>query len=120
MTSFSIILVNYNGIDFLDNCLNSIGELVNSSDHEVIIIDNFSIDNSINRIKDIFPSAILICSQSNLGFGKANNLAVQSSHGKYLLFLNTDTILTENTPQILSDYLIQHQDVGAVSPRRDS
>jgi N-acetylglucosaminyl-diphospho-decaprenol L-rhamnosyltransferase len=117
MISLSIILVNYNGIDFLDNCLDSIKEFVNFGDHEVVIVDNFSTDNSIHKIKDIFPSAILICSQNNLGFGKANNLAVKHSHGKHLLFLNTDTILTEHTPQILSDYLTQYQDVGAVSPR---
>lgn len=117
MISLSIILVNYNGINFLDNCLNSIKQFVKFCDYEVIIVDNFSVDDSINKIKDILPSAILICSQSNLGFGKANNLAVKHSLGKYLLFLNTDTILIENTPKILSDYLQQHQDVGVVSSR---
>jgi N-acetylglucosaminyl-diphospho-decaprenol L-rhamnosyltransferase len=117
MISLSIILVNYNGTKFLDNCLNSIGQFVNLADSEVIIVDNFSTDNSINQIKDIFPSAQIICSQNNLGFGKANNLAVNHSRGQHLLFLNTDTILTENTPQILSDYLTRSQDVGVVSPR---
>ena len=116
MTLLSIILVNYNGIDFLDNCLNSIKEFVSFADYEIIIVDNFSTDNSIQKIKDILPSATLICSQDNLGFGKANNLAVKHSHGQHLLFLNTDTILTENSPQILSNYLQQHQDIGAVSP----
>ena len=54
---------------------------------------------------------------NNLGFSKANNLAVKHSHGEYLLFLNTDTILTEDTPKVLSDYLEQNKDVGAIGAR---
>jgi N-acetylglucosaminyl-diphospho-decaprenol L-rhamnosyltransferase len=117
MTSLSIILVNYNGIDFLSNCLKSIDELVVDCAHEVIIVDNFSTDKSIENIKDVFPAIRLINSPVNLGFGKANNLAAKYAQSKYLLFLNTDTILTENMPKILSDYLNQQQDVGAISPR---
>jgi N-acetylglucosaminyl-diphospho-decaprenol L-rhamnosyltransferase len=117
MAVTSIILVNYNGSRFLDGCLKSIELLIDSSNCEVIIVDNFSIDDSITVIKDTLPSAKLICSSNNLGFGKANNLAVKHSQGEYLLFLNTDTLLTENTPKILSDYLIQHQDVGIIGPR---
>lgn len=117
MAALSIILVNYNGSQFLDSCLDSIKQFSNYSKHEVIIIDNLSTDNSLEIIKAKFRSCNMVCSQNNLGFGKANNLAVKHSHGEHLLFLNTDTILTEHTPQILSDYLTQHQDVGAVSPR---
>ena len=117
MTSVSIILVNYNGSNFLFECLISIQQLVDDLAFEVIIVDNFSMDDSIKNIENNFPSATLICNQSNLGFAKANNLAVKHSHCEHLLFLNTDTILTENSPQILSDYLQQHQDVGAVSPQ---
>jgi N-acetylglucosaminyl-diphospho-decaprenol L-rhamnosyltransferase len=117
MTYVSIILVNYNGLNFLNECLTSIEQFVNNVNSEVIVVDNFSADGSAKSIKDNFSSIILICSDSNLGFSKANNLAVKHSHGEHLLFLNTDTILTENTPQILSDYLIQAKDVGMVSPR---
>jgi N-acetylglucosaminyl-diphospho-decaprenol L-rhamnosyltransferase len=117
MASLSIILVNYNGIEFLDNCLKSIDEFVTDCSHEVIIVDNSSTDKSIENIKDVFPAIRLINSPVNLGFGKANNLAVKYSQGDHLLFLNTDTILVENTPKLLSDYLNQHQDIGAISPR---
>ena len=113
----SIILVNYNASKVMYECLNSLKSVMGYHSFEVIIIDNFSADDSIKIIKDNFPLFKLIASPVNLGFGKANNLAVNRSHGEHLLFLNTDTILTENTPQILSDYLTQHQDVGAVSPR---
>jgi N-acetylglucosaminyl-diphospho-decaprenol L-rhamnosyltransferase len=113
----SIILVNYNGSELLYQCLNSVETLVKSCDYEVIIIDNSSLDNSVEIIKDNFPLFRLICSQDNLGFGKANNLAVKHSHGEHLLFLNTDTIVIENTPKILSDYLKQERNVAAISPR---
>jgi N-acetylglucosaminyl-diphospho-decaprenol L-rhamnosyltransferase len=117
MIVLSIILVNYNGQEFLEKCLNSIKQFVDSQVCEVIIIDNYSVDNSISIIKQNFSSFKLICSPVNLGFGKANNLAVKHSHGEHLLFLNTDTILTENTPKILLEYLQQHQDIGIISPR---
>jgi N-acetylglucosaminyl-diphospho-decaprenol L-rhamnosyltransferase len=116
MISISIILVNYNGAEFLAECLDSIYRVINS-DCEVIIIDNSSTDNSVEIVRDRFPSVRLICSEVNLGFGKASNLGVDRSQGTYLLFLNTDTILTENTPQILADYLDRHLDVGAIGAR---
>ncbi|PZU96191.1 MAG: glycosyltransferase family 2 protein [Pseudanabaena sp.] len=117
MSKISIILVNYNGQQFLENCLKSILDNLQNTDYEVIIVDNASSDDSIKIIKDDFPSFQLICSDTNLGFGRANNLAVKYSQGDHLLFLNTDTILTENTPKVLSDYLNQNKEVGAVGPR---
>ncbi len=115
--STSIILVNHNGSKFLDNCLSSIEKMTSYCDRETIIVDNGSTDDSVTIIKDKFPSVQLICSPTNLGFGKANNLAVKHSQGKHLLFLNTDTILTENTIKILSDYLEQYEDIGAIGSR---
>ena len=118
MISFSIILANYNGSFFLEDCLKSIQNIVVCGDnYEVIIIDNASTDDSVNLIKNKFPSFKLICSQVNLGFGKANNLGVKHSQGDRILFLNTDTVLVENTPKILSDYLNQYKEIGIISPR---
>lgn len=116
MIHFSIVLVNYNGSDFLCDCLNSIIRTLDSYTYEIIIVDNFSTDNSVEIIKDNFPLIKLICNQANLGFSKANNLAVKYLGGDHILFLNTDTILIENTPMILSDYLKRHKDIAAVSP----
>ena len=117
MPKLSIILVNYNGQQFLENCLKSILKHLQDINYEVIIVDNSSVDDSIKIIKDSFPSFQLICSKTNLGFGKANNLAGKYSQGEYLLFLNTDTILTENTPKILSDHLNQNKEVAAIGSR---
>jgi N-acetylglucosaminyl-diphospho-decaprenol L-rhamnosyltransferase len=115
--SLSLILVNYNGSKFLYDCLSSIEKFTDADTYEVIIVDNFSTDDSVKIIKDNFPSFKLIYSQNNLGFCKANNLAFKYSQGEHLLFLNTDTILIENTPSILSEYLNQHCDVATVSSR---
>jgi hypothetical protein len=117
MIFLSIILVNYNGTNFLYDCLSSIKQFVDGSDYEVIIIDNFSTDDSVKIIEEKFPFFKLICSTDNLGFGKANNLAAKYTQGEYLLFLNTDTILIENTPKILADYLAQNKDAGVVGSR---
>ncbi|NUN64581.1 glycosyltransferase family 2 protein [Pseudanabaena biceps] len=117
MTSFSIILVNYNGSKFLHECLNSIQKFGEFNNWEVIIVDNASTDNSISIIINNFPSFKLICSHTNWGFSKANNLAVRSSQGEYLLFLNTDTILTKNTPEVLLNHLNLNKNIGIISPR---
>ena len=117
MAYLSIILVNYNGSKFIYNCLNSLTQMGNDCDQEIIIVDNCSTDNSVEIIKDNFPEFKLISSQTNLGFSKANNLAVNHAQGKHLLFLNTDIILTESTPKLLSDYLEQHQYIAAIGAR---
>lgn len=117
MTFISILMVNYNGSNYIHQCLDSIEKIVSNCPYEVIIVDNCSTDNSIEIIKDSFPAVRLICSDNNLGFGKANNLALNYAKGNHLLLLNTDTTLIENTPKILSDYLQQHQDIGVISPR---
>lgn len=117
MIYLSIILVNYNGSEFLYDCLNSIDVFIDYSGCEVIVVDNCSTDDSLKIIADNFPAVKLICNQDNLGFGKANNLAVKHSQGEHLLFLNTDTILTENTPKLLSEYLNQNEDVGVIGAR---
>ena len=110
-------MVNYNGSNCIYQCLDSINKIASSCFYEVIIVDNCSTDNSIEIIKNSFPAVKLICSDNNLGFGKANNLAFSYAKGNHLLLLNTDTILIENTPKILSDYLQQNQDIGAISAR---
>jgi len=117
MSSLSIILVNFNGRHFIEICLCSLKQFIKHLDYEVIIVDNFSTDDSIEIIKKDHSSSELICSQTNLGFGKANNLAVRNLQGEYLLFLNTDTVLMENTPEILLDYLNSNKDIGVISPR---
>ena len=93
----SIIIVNYNVKEFLQNLLHSIEKASSNISHEIIIVDNSSDDGSVELIREKFPSVKLIANTENLGFGKANNQALKIAVGKYLLIINPDAIVSENT-----------------------
>ena len=93
----SIIIVNYNVKEFLQNLLRSIEKASLNISIEIIIVDNASGDGSVELIRDKFPSVKLIVNTENLGFGKANNQALEFAKGKYLLLINPDTIVSEDT-----------------------
>lgn len=107
----SIIIVNYNGEKYIENCINSIHKYCSSVDYEIIIIDNNSTDNSVDLIKDYYPDSILIENEKNLGFAKANNLGVENSSGKYVLLLNNDTIMLNDISTSIS-ILEKDKEVG--------
>ena len=108
----SIIIVNYNTQKALSDCLNSIYNKEEDLFFEVIIVDNGSNDNSVEHLERVFPKVKVIDAKVNLGFGKANNLGVKYSRGKYLFFLNPDTILLNNAVTILYEFLISNPNVG--------
>lgn len=91
----SIIIVNFNGKHFLDDCLKSIAENIHF-DYEVIVVDNASTDGSAEYLRNAYPNIILIESKSNLGFAGGNNLGAKSAKGKYLLLLNNDTLILDD------------------------
>jgi len=100
LVDISVIIVNYNVKELLEQCINSILKASEGLKVEIIVVDNNSFDGSINYLKNKFsshPSLKLIESPINLGFAKANNLGVKESKGEYLLILNPDTILQEDT-----------------------
>jgi len=100
----SVIIVNYNTCLLTLQCLNSIYNKSEDINFEIILIDNASIDNSVEIIKKEFPKINLICSSENLGFGRANNIGINQAHGKYVFLLNSDTILLNNAIKIFFDY----------------
>ncbi|WP_353931816.1 glycosyltransferase family 2 protein [Okeanomitos corallinicola TIOX110] len=115
--SISVILVNYNGADILTDCINSLEKFTSNDNLEIIIVDNNSQDNSIDNLENKYADIKLMKLMKNVGFGAGNNAGAKIATGEFLCFLNTDTILIENTPQILLNYLQQYQDVAVVSPR---
>lgn len=115
--SISIILVNYNGAEILPECLYSLEKYINKNNSEIIVVDNNSQDNSIDIIENQFPNIKLMKLPKNVGFGAGNNVGAKIATGEFLFLLNTDTILIENTPQLLSNYLHQNEDVGVVGSR---
>lgn len=101
----SIIIVNYNTKEILRNCLNTITKHTKNIDYEVIIIDNASTDDSVKMLSTEFPQFILIKSDINLGFGKANNEGFKIAKGRNYFLLNPDTLLQNNAVKILSDFI---------------
>lgn len=109
----SIIIVNYNTEDLLRNCLQSVYKHTQDLSFEVIVSDNGSSDGSIEMLKDEFPQVVLIENKANLGFGAANNRGLAVAKGKYIFYLNSDTLLSNNAVKIFYDY-------WETSPEKDS
>ena len=97
----SIIIVNYNGKELLEKCLESVFK-ADYKNYEVIIVDNNSTDDTVEFVTDNYPSIILLKLNSNKGFAEPNNIAAKIATGKYLLFLNNDTIVT---PDFISEMI---------------
>ncbi len=108
----SIIIVNYNVKDFLAQCLHSIRQAKKKFSLEIFVVDNNSEDNSIEYLEPLFPEVKFIQSGANLGFGRANNIAIKLVSGKYTLILNPDTILSEDTLEKMFNYMNSHVEVG--------
>lgn len=97
----SVIIVNYNTRDLLADCIESIIENTAGVDYEIIIVDNASHDNSREAITSRFKYIKWVQSHENLGFGRANNMGAKHACGKYLFFLNSDTVLKNNALKLL-------------------
>jgi len=108
----SIIIVNYNVKEFLQNLLQSIEKASSNISKEIIIIDNASDDGSVDVIKEKFPSIKLIQNKDNIGFGRANNQGLSIAKGKYILFINPDCIVSEDTFDKMISFFELHLDCG--------
>jgi GT2 family glycosyltransferase len=117
MTLVSIILVNYNGATIIKDCLYSLQQFNQTIPSEIIVVDNASGDGSPELIRKHFPEVKLICQTHNHGFGKGNNIGAKVARGDFLLFLNPDTILTEDFLPSLLMVMMQNPEVGIVAPK---
>ena len=91
----SVIIVNYNGKELLQKCLESLFK-IDYNNFEVILVDNNSTDGSVEFVTKSYPNIIVIKLDSNKGFAEPNNVGAKIAKGEYLLFLNNDTITTTN------------------------
>ena len=109
----SVVIVSYNVKHFLEQCLHSVCKAVeNVQSAEIIVVDNASSDGSVKYISERFPDITLIASDENLGFARANNLAIKKCKGEYVLLLNPDTIVAENTFAHFVDFMDKHPEAG--------
>ncbi len=114
MPELSIILVNWNCLEFTLQCIQSVQESTLGIDYEVIVVDNASTDAPCRELAERFPWVKLILSDQNLGFGRANNLGVKHAGGKYFLFLNPDTLVKTNAISRMLGELASRSQAGAI------
>lgn len=110
----SIVIVNYNVQHFLEQCLHSVFKATKNVDAEIWVVDNNSVDGSVEMVKNKFPQVKLIASKENLGFSKGNNLAIRKSTGKYVLLLNPDTLVEEDTFEKVVAFMDENPQAGGL------
>ena len=110
----SIVIVSYNVGEYLRNCLESIIRHSSPLTVEIIVVDNYSEDGSVEMVRMEFPSVKLIANDENHGFSRANNQGMRESKGRYVLLLNPDTLLWKDTLPVTYDYMEKHPKVGCV------
>ena len=113
----SVVIVNYNVKYFLEQSLISIRKSAAGLETEYFVVDNASDDGSVEYLRENFPEVRLIANRQNVGFGCANNQALKLTSGKYLLIVNPDTLLGENSLKPLIEFLETNPEVGAVGPK---
>ncbi|HCI70702.1 MAG TPA: glycosyltransferase family 2 protein, partial [Balneola sp.] len=98
----SVVIVNFNSLSLISDCVDSIIENCTSIDYEIIVVSNSDEEPSeINALKNKLPTITYLETGSNLGFAKANNIGAKKASGEYLFFLNPDTILINDVLDIL-------------------
>lgn len=117
MPVLSIVLVSYNSCALLRQTLQSVLDATQIRDLEYIVIDNASQDDSVAMVRTEFPQVTLYANQENMGAAKAYNQGVRLSHGKYIVFLNPDTLIQEDILSGLIEFMETHPQAGAASPR---
>ncbi|MBL7020965.1 MAG: glycosyltransferase family 2 protein [Nitrospinaceae bacterium] len=115
--NLSCIIVNYYNSTPLKNCLESVYRTLQKISFEVIVVDNSQNDPGMASLKESYPQIRVIQNAANVGFAKANNQAVQSAQGETLLFLNPDTILTDQAIEKMVAHLESNPDIGALGPK---
>ena len=113
----TVIIVNYNVRYFLQQCLHSVRKASQGLSLETIVVDNNSVDGSCRMVTEEFPDVTLIANKVNTGFSKANNQAIRIAKGEYVLLLNPDTIVQEDTFRKCIQFMDSHPEAGALGVR---
>ena len=108
----SIVIVSYNVRSYLEQCLQSVRKSLEGIEGEVWVVDNRSQDDSVEVLRRDYPWVRLIANTENMGFARANNLAIRQSQSDYVLLLNPDTIVEEPTLRGVLDFMDAHPEAG--------
>ncbi len=110
----SVVIVNYNVKHFLGQCLHSVEKACKNIEAEVFVVDNNSVDGSTGMLIQKFPEVKLIQNKKNVGFSRANNQAIRKASGEYILLLNPDTVVEENTFEKVIAFMDENPDAGGL------
>jgi O-antigen biosynthesis protein len=110
----TVVIVNYNVKHFLEQCLHSVEKALKNITSEVYVVDNNSVDGSTGMLIHKFPKVKLISNKRNLGFSMANNQAIRKAQGEYVLLLNPDTVVEEDTFEKVIGFMDEHPDAGGL------
>jgi GT2 family glycosyltransferase len=113
----SVCIVNWNCLEMLRACLKSLHNQPQNVRLETIVVDNASSDGAAEMVEREFPEAHLVRNSDNLGFARANNQAAKCAQGRYLFFLNNDTVVPAGTLRRLVEYAKSHPEAGMIGPR---
>ena len=113
-TQLSVVIVNYNVKHFLEQCLCFVQAATQGWDVDIYVVDNHSSDGSVEYIRPLFPDVIFMENQENVGFAKANNQAFRICKGEYVLMLNPDTAIGEESLRSLCYFMDEHPEAGAI------
>jgi GT2 family glycosyltransferase len=113
----SVIIVNYNVLYFLEQALLSVERACKDIEAEIWVVDNHSVDESVAMVRSRFPAVKLIVNQENVGFAKANNMALRQASGEYVLLLNPDTVVEEDTFEKCLAFMDDHPEAGGLGVR---
>ncbi len=113
----SVVIVSYNVRPYLTACLDSVKKAIEGIDAEVFVVDNHSSDDSVEVLVRDYPSVHLINNNENLGFSKANNIAIKQAHGQYVLLLNPDTVVESETLKGVIAFMDAHPEAGGAGVR---
>ena len=108
----SVVIVSYNVRSYLEQCLQSVKLALEGIEGEVFVVDNRSDDDSVDMVRTRYPWVRLIENQENMGFSRANNIAIREAKGEYVLLLNPDTIVEEKTLRQVLSFMEEHKKAG--------
>lgn len=113
----TVVIVSYNVRDYIAQCLHSLRRALQGLEAEVYVVDNHSHDDTVAYLREQFPEVTVIASNHNLGFARANNIAIRQTQGSYVLLLNPDTIVAETTISEAVAFMDDHPEAGGLGVR---
>ena len=112
MKKLAVVIVSYNVRHYLDQCLQTVAKALEGLDAEVLVVDNASSDDTMAVLPSRYPWVRFMANDENLGFARANNIAIRQSQSEYVLLLNPDTTVAEHTLRQAVKFMDEHPEAG--------